>query len=103
MYLAQPPAESIRVYNLDTRSFALQQHLEMSLLTSPDNIWVNQENGELLVGCHPVIKEVLQHLREPSKHTAPSQVLRVRMQVAEELTSLLWHSKDMRRRAIVPG
>lgn len=86
MYLAQPPAESIRMYKLDTRSFAVKHHLDMSLLTSPDNIWVNQENGELFVGCHPVIKEVIQHLREPSKHTAPSQVLRIRMQVAKELT-----------------
>ena len=80
LYLAQPPAELIRVYKLDTRSFTLKQHFEISLLTSPDNIWVNQENGELFVGCHPVVKEALQYLLEPSKYAAPSQVLRIRMQ-----------------------
>ena len=83
LYVAQPLQESIRVYNI-SRDGSLIKVADMTLLTSPDNIFVEAEKGELWVGSHPLAHEIFRHLDSPKSVPAPSQVLHIRLQGAHD-------------------
>ncbi|CAJ0960593.1 unnamed protein product, partial [Mesorhabditis belari] len=74
-------SETIRVYQL-TPSLALKQQTEISLLSSPMGIYVEETSGDIWTALLPIVHTTFYHLTDPaeSRIRAPSQVLRVRLQ-----------------------
>uniref|UniRef100_A0A914WIH7 Paraoxonase n=1 Tax=Plectus sambesii TaxID=2011161 RepID=A0A914WIH7_9BILA len=79
LYVASPMSEAIKVYKL-AKDMSIEKHTEVSLLTSPDNMFIDPNNGDIWVGCHPVGHEVMKHVADPKNIRSSSQVLKVRMQ-----------------------
>jgi len=79
LYVAMPLQEVIRIYNISGDK-SLVKNADMTLLTSPDNIFVDPETGDLWTGAHPIFYEVMNHLEHPKTVSAPSQVLHIRIQ-----------------------
>lgn len=75
IYVAECLGRDVRVYDRDPDSGALAERDVIPLGTCPDNIEV-AEDGELWIGAHPRIFDLLAHGADASKH-APAQVLRV--------------------------
>jgi arylesterase/paraoxonase len=75
LYIAETTPQSLLVYDRDPASESLTLASSIPLGTSPDNIEIG-ESGELWIGAHPKLIEVLRAAGDPS-HRAPAQVLRV--------------------------
>ncbi|XP_014671113.1 PREDICTED: serum paraoxonase/arylesterase 2-like [Priapulus caudatus] len=57
----------------------LEEVQRVPLRTAPDNLFVDDASGDVYIGCHPVGYKLLLWDCDPDNHTAPSQVLRLRM------------------------
>lgn len=79
LYVAQSLQETIRIYNI-SRDMSLVKHSEISILTAPDNIFVDPETGDLWTGAHPIAHQLIRHLDHPRTVSSPSQVLHIRIQ-----------------------
>ncbi|KAK0422044.1 hypothetical protein QR680_007330 [Steinernema hermaphroditum] len=77
LYLSLTFAESIRVYTV-ARDLSLNKSTEIYVMTSPDQVFVDPNSGDLWVACHLVAHKLISHYIWPQKKT-PSQVLRIRM------------------------
>lgn len=75
LYIAETTPEALLVYDRDPSSESLTLTRTIPLGTAPDNIEIG-ESGELWIGAHPKLLELLRSAGDPS-HRAPSQVLRV--------------------------
>nr|CDJ85506.1 Arylesterase domain containing protein [Haemonchus contortus] len=73
--------ENIRVYKLE-RDFSLTFRTQISLLSSPAGMHVDEETGDIWVALHPVLYQAFLVTLSPNDERirSPSQVLRVRMQ-----------------------
>ena len=54
--------------------FSLNFQQQIFLHTIADNIDVDQSNGDLYMGCHPIPYRVVPYLQDPAAHNPPSQV-----------------------------
>jgi arylesterase/paraoxonase len=75
LYIANTTPETLRVYARDSTTESLTLERTIELGTAPDNIEIG-DGGELWIGAHPRLIELLRGLGDPN-HRAPSQVLRV--------------------------
>ena len=75
LYIANSTPETLRVYARDPTTESLTLKRTIALGTAPDNIEIG-DDGELWIGAHPRLIELLRASGDPS-HRAPSQVLRV--------------------------
>ncbi len=69
----------IKVYRLSA-DMSIVKHTEISLLTTPDHIFIDRQSGDIFVATHPVIYRLLAHMRDPTVIDSPSQILKIRMQ-----------------------
>ncbi|CAJ0570276.1 unnamed protein product, partial [Mesorhabditis spiculigera] len=74
-------SEAIRVYSISP-SLALTQKTEISLLSSPMGIQIDEQSGDIWTALLPVVHDAFFHLSDPgeARIKAASQVLRIRMQ-----------------------
>ena len=75
LYLAETTPQNLLVFDRDPATESLTLARSIALGSSPDNVELG-ENGEVWIGAHPKLIELLRSAGDPS-HRAPSQVLRV--------------------------
>ncbi|GFR58993.1 serum paraoxonase/arylesterase 2-like [Elysia marginata] len=61
----------------EDNSLKLQQMF--SLYTHPDNAVLDPITGDLFIGAHPIAHQYLNHVDNPARHKAASQVLHLRL------------------------
>jgi len=85
LYVASPSAELIGVY--DVKENSLHKRIDIPLLSSPDNLFIDTSNGDVWTALHPVMYQLVEYIKHPddSRVLAPSQVLRIRLD-KEKLT-----------------
>lgn len=56
---------------------------EISLLSSPNKLFVEANTGNIWVALHPVLYKAHKHIQDPVNidRRSPSQILRIRLQV----------------------
>ncbi|VDL64733.1 unnamed protein product [Nippostrongylus brasiliensis] len=86
VFVGSMPSENIRVYKLE-KDFSLTFRTQISLLSSPAGIHVEEETGDLWVALHPVLHQlVVVTLNAGDERVrSSSQVLRIRIQVSIKL------------------
>ncbi len=75
LYVAQTTPENLLIYDRDPATESLTLSRTIALGSAPDNVEIG-ENGELWIGAHPKLIELLRGAGDPT-HRAPSQALRV--------------------------
>uniref|UniRef100_A0A8R1I8B0 Arylesterase n=1 Tax=Caenorhabditis japonica TaxID=281687 RepID=A0A8R1I8B0_CAEJA len=77
LFVSHINKETIGIYEWDQANIATRRISEIHTLTGCDNFYVD-ESDHLWSGCHPVLKDAIGHLSNPSDLSlvAPSQVLR---------------------------
>lgn len=75
IYVAECLGRAVRVFDRDPASAKLSERDRIPLDSCPDNIEVD-ENGDLWIGAHPKVFDLLAHMEDAAK-LAPTQVLRV--------------------------
>ncbi|VDO44916.1 unnamed protein product [Brugia timori] len=55
---------------------------EISLLSSPNKIFIETKNGNIWVALHPILYKAHKHMQNPinTDERSPSQILRIRLQ-----------------------
>lgn len=78
LFVSSNSDESVTVYELSKGFKSAKEISKISLLTSPDNLFFDEDNS-LWTGAQPVIKDAIDYFRNPDDRTtiAPSQVLHI--------------------------
>ncbi|VDN03118.1 unnamed protein product [Thelazia callipaeda] len=81
LYVASTISEFIRVYNL-RQDMSLLFETEISLLSSPNKLFVEEATGDIWIALHPVLYKAHEHIQDPANMNlkSPSQILRIRLQ-----------------------
>lgn len=81
VFIASLINENIRVYKLQ-KDFSLIFRTQISLLSSPAGMSIEEESGDIWVALHPVLHQAFLLTLNPGNEQirSPSQVLRVRIQ-----------------------
>uniref|UniRef100_A0A0K0CTE2 GSDH domain-containing protein n=1 Tax=Angiostrongylus cantonensis TaxID=6313 RepID=A0A0K0CTE2_ANGCA len=84
---------NIRVYKLQ-KDFSLIFRTQISLLSSPAGMYIEEESGDIWVALHPVLHQAFLLTLNPGDEQirSPSQVLRVRIQIPKKN---LYHSNHV--------
>ncbi|TKR95035.1 hypothetical protein L596_009258 [Steinernema carpocapsae] len=77
LYMSQTLAESIKVFTV-RQDLTLAKSTEIYLMTSPDQIFIDPNSGDLWIACHISMHRHLRHHWNPKKK-AFTQILRVRI------------------------
>lgn len=75
VYAVESMGPSMRVYDRNERDNTLTWKMDVKLSTVGDNIHLDRDTGDLYIGCHPNVLQLLQHQMNSSV-VAPSQVLK---------------------------
>jgi arylesterase/paraoxonase len=78
LYVSLIWSKSVRIYDVKGDGNITAKR-DIKLHTCTDNLFVDQETGDIWSGAHPVMHEAGQHLDNPKTRTAPSQVIRIRL------------------------
>ncbi|WKX92184.1 hypothetical protein Q1695_010313 [Nippostrongylus brasiliensis] len=78
LFISHVNYETVTVYKIGTNYRSLSRVVDVPLLTSADNFYVDK-TGALWTGAHPVMKDARAHLKDFDDPVpiAPSQVLRI--------------------------
>lgn len=81
LYIASTINEFIRIYHL-RKDMSVIFDTEISLLSSPNKLFVDQTTGDIWTALHPVLYKAHKHIQNPldKDQRSPSQVLRIRLQ-----------------------
>uniref|UniRef100_A0A8R1U6Z6 Paraoxonase n=1 Tax=Pristionchus pacificus TaxID=54126 RepID=A0A8R1U6Z6_PRIPA len=73
--------EVIQLYSVK-RDLSIDHKLDISLLSSPGGLYVEQKSGDIFASFHPVLNSLIFHWlgTNEERKASPSQVLRIRMQ-----------------------
>ncbi|XP_059160946.1 serum paraoxonase/arylesterase 2-like isoform X2 [Physella acuta] len=96
IYVVMSLSCEIRVYSHQKDdSLILQQ--SYPLFTHPDNAVIDPVSGDLFIGSHPIAYQFLNHIDNPGRHKAASQVLHVRLMEGNitTVTELLYDDGDL--------
>ena len=75
LYLAAASESSLHVYDRDISSGRLTERTRVALEGFPDNVEL-MKNGDLLVGIHSKVLQLVEHMRSPAA-LAPSHIVRL--------------------------
>jgi len=81
---AAPGADERSWVHGSLRLLPLRRLGSQHLATAVDNLDQDPLTGDLFIGAHPKLLDTLAHQEEPTKHRAPTQVLRLRRRTEEE-------------------
>lgn len=76
LYLATSTSKQLLIFNRNIETNEVTLVKELPLMTSPDNIEIDKDNGDIYIGCHKDYK--LPFANYNGTFVAPSQVLRIR-------------------------
>ncbi|KAL3997732.1 Arylesterase family protein [Acanthocheilonema viteae] len=81
LYVASTINEFIRIYHL-RQDMSVIFATEISLLSSPNKLFIEADTGNIWVALHPVLYKAHQHIQDPvnKDQRSPSQILRIRLQ-----------------------
>ncbi|KAK6105161.1 Arylesterase family protein [Brugia pahangi] len=81
LYVASTINEFIRIYHL-RKDMSVVFATEISLLSSPNKIFIETKNGNIWVALHPILYKAHKHMQNPinTDERSPSQILRIRLQ-----------------------
>ncbi|EFO25847.2 mechanosensory abnormality protein 6 [Loa loa] len=82
LYVASTINEFIRIYHL-RQDMSVVFATEISLLSSPNKIFIEADTGNIWIALHPVLYKAHKHMQDPTNmdERSPSQILRIRLQV----------------------
>ncbi|VDO48400.1 unnamed protein product [Onchocerca flexuosa] len=81
LYIASTINEFIRIYHLRQDMTGIFT-TEISLLSSPNKLFIEPDTGNIWVALHPVLYKAFRHMQDPVNidQRSPSQILRIRLQ-----------------------
>ncbi|MCP9264389.1 Mechanosensory abnormality protein 6 [Dirofilaria immitis] len=81
LYVASTINEFIRIYHL-RQDMSVIFVTEISLLSSPNKLFIESNTGNIWVALHPVLYKTYKHMQNPINidQRSPSQILRIRLQ-----------------------
>ncbi|ESO09148.1 hypothetical protein HELRODRAFT_97933 [Helobdella robusta] len=79
-------SEKLNLYSIGNDHF-LTLNKSIDVGSGLDNLSLDPNNGDLILGCHPSIYRVVKHSADPDAFKAPSQILRLKYK-EDETTEL---------------